>query len=178
MVALALVTGGAVAASRYVITSTHQIKPSVLGELKGNQGATGNTGATGPKGDTGATGPQGNTGAIGPQGLPGAQGPQGAAAVSGMTDYNEYSNVGTVVLSPTTPTSLTVTSDCPAGSRPIGGGYTRMSGYAGTVISDNAPDTDLTGQPDGWTITAVFPAEPSGGGRLYTKVLCAAVAGP
>ena len=47
---------------------------------KGDKGDKGDTGATGPqglKGDTGATGAQGATGATGAQGQTGAQGPQG-----------------------------------------------------------------------------------------------------
>lgn len=74
MATLALVMamiGGAWAAQKYLITSTSQIKPSVLKKLKGSKGAQGapgvpgQTGAPGPKGDAGGTGPEGKAGKAG-----------------------------------------------------------------------------------------------------------------
>jgi hypothetical protein len=48
-------TGTSIAASHYLITSTKQIKPSVIKKLHGAKGATGATGATGAAGAAGAT---------------------------------------------------------------------------------------------------------------------------
>ncbi len=85
-------SGGAYAASKYLITSTKQISPKVLKSLKGKQGkqgpagqagtagaagAKGETGAGGAKGETGAAGAKGATGPTGPQGEPGPAGPAG-----------------------------------------------------------------------------------------------------
>jgi hypothetical protein len=79
-------SGGALAASRYLITSTKQINPKVLKSLKGNNGAPGANGATGPagaQGAQGATGPGGATGPAGPAGPAGAKGDTGAAGKTG-----------------------------------------------------------------------------------------------
>ena len=88
-------SGGALAATHYVITSTKQIKPSVLKKLKGNRGASGVAGSTGA---TGATGPQGPKGEQGPAGpfpstLPMGQTLTGAYEADGA----DYSNTATAI---------------------------------------------------------------------------------
>jgi Collagen triple helix repeat (20 copies) len=82
MVTLALVfamSGGAYAASKIIITSTKQIKPSVLKQLKGKAGAPGTPGAAGP---AGPQGPAGAPGAKGENGAPGTNGKDGAPGES------------------------------------------------------------------------------------------------
>ncbi|HEY5194271.1 MAG TPA: hypothetical protein VIJ39_10425 [Solirubrobacteraceae bacterium] len=76
-------TGGAYAASKYVITSTKQISPKVLTALKGKAGSAGKNGAQGPTGPQGAGGPQGATGATGATGVTGTTGDKGATGATG-----------------------------------------------------------------------------------------------
>lgn len=88
LLALFIALGGtAVAANHYLITSTSQIKPSVLKTLKGAQGApgaSGKTGPSGPPGSSGSPGTGGSAGATGPAGPAGPAGPTGPAGVKGQ----------------------------------------------------------------------------------------------
>jgi Collagen triple helix repeat (20 copies) len=81
-------SGGAYAAKKYLITSTKQIKPSVLAQLKGASGKNGAAGLAGTAGPTGPTGPAGLGGAKGETGTAGAKGEAGAAGAKGETGAN------------------------------------------------------------------------------------------
>ena len=79
LVLLFTMSGGALAANHYLITSTKQISPKVLKKLKGNAGKKGAKGAQGP------TGPQGPTGATGAKGIEGPKGATGEAGFSALS---------------------------------------------------------------------------------------------
>jgi Collagen triple helix repeat (20 copies) len=85
-------SGGALAATHYLINSTKQINPKVLNALragtgtdgaKGTNGANGANGSSGPSGAQGAQGIQGPQGSQGPAGSPGEDGPKGAPGNEG-----------------------------------------------------------------------------------------------
>ena len=90
--------GSAIAAKHYLITSTSQIKPSVLSQLHGRAGT------------------QGPAGSPGPQGVPGAPGPAGPSNLSALTS----------VTGPTVEVLTgkvgSATATCPAGSHAVSGG--------------------------------------------------------
>jgi hypothetical protein len=108
MLALFFALGGtAIAAHHYLITSTSQIKPSVLKALHGKQG---------PPGEAGANG------APGPQGPAGPGGPAGPSNLAGITEVKgpeEKIPVGKKVGG-----SIAV---CPPGSHVVGGGLTDIA---------------------------------------------------
>jgi hypothetical protein len=75
-------SGGALAASHYLITSTKQIKPTVLKSLKGANGTNGTNGANGVNGAPGEKGAAGSAGAEGKEGKAGASGTNGQSVTS------------------------------------------------------------------------------------------------
>jgi hypothetical protein len=77
-------SGGALAATQYVIKSTKQIKPSVLKSLKGNAGPAGPAGPAGAKGASGE-GKEGAAGKEGASGKEGAAGKEGAPGANGSS---------------------------------------------------------------------------------------------
>ena len=149
LVALLIALGGtAVAARHYLITSTSQIKPSVLRALhgaagaKGPKGATGATGATGPGGPR-ATGPQGATG---PSGATGPAGPGNTYTVKSLRNLSFGETV-------------TLTPLCHSGDVVIGG-WTSARGVTNLNGEKRFAEVGLFEAPasQGWTATATGTA--------------------
>jgi hypothetical protein len=143
IVALFVALGGtAVAAHRFLITSTHQIKPSVLRELKG---------ASGHRGPAGPAGPQGPSGS---QGSQGPQGPPGPVNISALTTVRAPD---VLVLPQTEATSV---ATCPNGSHVVSGG-----GWTGVALQIYG---EMSDDHQSW-IVLVFNAN-SPGSKIETNL--------
>jgi hypothetical protein len=90
-------SGGAYAAGKYLITSSKQISPKVLKQLKGqsgSKGAAGAAGAAGPEGKQGPPGAAGEKGGPGPEGKAGEPGKAGSNGKNGKSVVIESESAG------------------------------------------------------------------------------------
>jgi Collagen triple helix repeat (20 copies) len=76
-------SGGALAANRYLINSTKQVNPKVLRKLTGRNGKPGAAGPPGTTGVPGKEGPAGKEGAPGREGSAGKEGKEGEEGKEG-----------------------------------------------------------------------------------------------
>ena len=150
----------------YVITSTGQIKPSVLSQLHGANGSNGANGAQGPQGATGATGATGAAGAVAgysdsnsslvtvPVGVSGNGTfvtvatkvlPPGSYLIMAKTSVNATANSGqTGNVAPECDLFFGGTiADVAQGQGPLGSGFLTIASYT-TTLTDEAPLTSST----------------------------------
>lgn len=184
-------SGGALAASHYLIDSTKQINPTVLKQLKA-KGATGPAGAPGAAGPQGPAGPSGSPGTKGEQGLPGQPGEQGlpgqpgerglpglqgplgapgAKGEQGSPGISEYQVVdGSFENSSQTGINeARASATCPAGKSVIGGGNSTAGSDADVYIVSSAPNGTAE-----WEAVATAASEERY--ELVAVAICAKVA--
>ncbi len=114
-------SGGALAASHYLITSTKQISPKVRQALKGDQGPAG---AQGPQGATGPTGSQG------PQGPAGTAAAWGIVATNGTTGNASFTAQSGFPGTPLNPSTGVYCIPAPSGTAGDAVALTAEGGYA------------------------------------------------
>ena len=140
------------------------VAPGDRAKLKGATGAAGPKGDPGPKGDAGAKGDKGAAGAKGDKGAAGEKGAPGAPGVSGYALVEKTAS--------TTAKFLAVQVNCPAGTRPLGGGGGTPTPGAGVSVRNSFP---VGGTQPGWLVVA--EAKTPGTGWSYeVDAVCAAVA--
>jgi hypothetical protein len=160
--------------------------PAGAAGAAGPAGPAGAVGPAGPMGPAGPVGPQGAAGAPGAPGLPGAQGPAGpagpAGAPGGIVGYELVqgdspvtSVVGTVAGNAN---AFGVTLACPAGKRPVTGGWEPLT-PATMTVGAGALRLNLTSSlptADGW---AVWFRNNTGGTimnvQVRVTVVCASI---
>jgi hypothetical protein len=126
-------SGGAMAATHILITSTRQISPKVIKALRGQTGKAGERGPAGSSGATGSTGATGATGATGSTGATGATGPQGVPGESPVVKSLPKGN-----------------ANCPEGGAEI-----KQAGKGSNICNGEAAPTSL---PAGRTESGVWSA--------------------
>jgi len=145
-------TGTSIAANKYLITSTKQIKPSVLKQLKGAKGAKG---------------PRGAQGSAGASGVAGATGATGASGVGKFIKRTAEGTFGT--------NFSKVTVSCNSGEVATGGGadWDASTSTGWPVVSYSVPDPYNAATPTGWAVEIDNMGGSGTGVQAIAWVFCA-----
>ena len=100
-------SGGALAATHYVLTSTKQISPKVLNALRGQAGPAG------PGGPQGQAGPAGKEGTVGKESPPGAEGTAASIATAAGILQSGKTETGTWAFTKNSPGQIRVPLSLP-----------------------------------------------------------------
>jgi hypothetical protein len=146
--------GSAIAANHYLITSTKQIKPSVLKTLKGKRGLVGPKGAAGAHGAAGAAGAPGAKGEPGVKGERGVQGAPGTPALSELTEVRSEAGLEEVSAGVFGGFAIAI---CPEGSHAISGGMELFGEEPKEEVSEREPLE--FGPGEAWGVFAEFGKE-------------------
>ena len=133
-------SGGALAAKRYLLNSTKQINPKVLRALKGKAGPTGPAGVNGGNGSPGVQGKEG------PAGKEGKPGPTILGAITIVRSPEVFVPKGQI---------KAAVAECPKGSRAISGGYEYFIDQ--TEKPPNTVKSEATAGRKGWFVEAGNP---------------------
>lgn len=153
-------SGGAYAASKFLITSTKQISPKVLKSLKGANGKNGaagpagtagaagaaTAGAGGPQGPAGPGGAAGAKGETGAPGAPGAKGTTGSPWTAGGTLPSKATETGTWAFGPLPAgtNQIAVASFPIPLSKSLDGSHVHLINPAGMEVLFGEPPTEVT----------------------------------
>jgi hypothetical protein len=179
-------SGGALAATHYLINSTTQINPRVLKALRGHagkKGATGATGAAGPQGKEGpsgpegkeghgASGPQGKEGPVGPEGKEGKEGPIGPEGKEGPSKLSALTEVSSEEVNVEEGETEAAFAECPTGDLPISGGFS-LEGPAPALEASSAFSSEEEGVTHaGWVFAVLNSGNKEGPNKISATAYC------
>jgi hypothetical protein len=193
------ISGSAVAAHQYLLTSINQIRPGVLAQIRskaavqpaavagpagtpganGAAGKDGSPGIAGPPGSGGLTGSPGSTGSAGPEGRQGERGAQGETGPRGETGAPGFVS-GLAIGEQHIELGYgggfgSAEATCPRGTAPVSGGW--RSTHQNIDQTEPAPRVDaFTSERTerGWLVEAINDENFDGGvATLTVFVECA-----
>jgi hypothetical protein len=126
-------SGTAFAAKKYLLTSTKQISPKVLKQLRGRRGPAGPAGQAGSPGPPGPPGPPGTTGPAGPTSV---MAPSGSTQMGTVMAYGQATTAGAYVARTSVSFPMRLASSPTVVEVPEGGTAAHCSGTPGAPSAE------------------------------------------